>query len=89
MSRDTTLFILLTIMTALAIWGWLDHANCEACNMRFNKTNSDSINGVYSPEGYFCVWTSGRSMDDIMRTTTHELVHVMVREERTHFEVEK
>ena len=45
-------------------------------------------NGYYSHDGYFCVETIDRSMDEIMRTTMHELVHVMSEEERAHFNLE-
>jgi hypothetical protein len=46
-------------------------------------------NGFYNGNGYFCIGTKGRDLDEVMRLSMHELVHVMVREERLHFEVEE
>ena len=44
-----------------------------------------SGNGFYSYDGYFCVITAGRSVDEIARTTFHELAHYFVDVDTGHF----
>jgi len=50
--------------------------------------NNISADGFYrSPQGYFCVATKGRTLDKIMEIVMHELIHVMILEERVHFSI--
>ena len=42
--------------------------------------------GVYFPgDGFYCVWTRGRSADDIRSTDVHESCHNLVRDRNEHF----
>ena len=42
-------------------------------------------NGFYSYDGYFCVVTKDRSLEEITRTTVHELAHLFVHDDPEHF----
>ena len=53
-----------------------------------DKNVSDVYGFYHVDKGYFCVGTMNRSLDDVLRTVMHELVHVMVEEERVHFDIE-
>jgi len=57
----------------------------ERCNMRFNRTTGDTVNGLYQPGKYFCVWTEGVEENQIAETTFHELAHHYNYEEHDHF----
>lgn len=63
-----------------------DDVSCNSCDMRFNITNSTGVNGFYSVNNYFCVWTKDRTSEEIASTTFHELTHYFnYGDKREHF----
>jgi hypothetical protein len=52
-----------------------------------NATMSDrvGIDGVWFPEGYYCVWVAGKNIEDINNTDAHERCHVLVNNDWDHF----
>ena len=38
------------------------------------------VNGVYYHQEYFCVWTAGRTLEDINATFCHEVAHHLIAE---------
>ena len=87
--RDKTFIvgqlILLVMLTISAITIYSSRHDCDTCDMRFNRTSGNSINGVYSSEGYYCIWTEGRTLQEIMIADRHELQHYMNDKELEHF----
>lgn len=51
----------------------------------FETDKGGLANGFYSSSGYFCVSTKGRSVEEVTRTTVHELAHYFVDEDYEHF----
>ena len=63
---------------------------CASCDMRFNNTKYKEdtkygINGVFSSEGYYCVWVKDRSPSEIASTEVHEQCHALINKDRGHF----
>ena len=58
-------------------------SSCERSAMfkqeltKLNFTNS-YYGGVYKPSKYYCVWTEGRSDEEITKTELHEQCHWLV-----------
>ena len=55
------------------------------CEVRFDNSSIDLVDGLYTTEGYFCVWTKDRTSIEIAETTFHELAHYYVDMNSTHF----
>lgn len=53
--------------------------------LMFETNNGGIANGFYSTSGYFCVSTRGRSVEEVTRTTVHELAHFFVDSDYEHF----
>lgn len=61
-----------------------EHFLCEDyCSERFGDYNIPQ--GYYHPDQFFCVKTYDRSINDIIKTTSHELAHVFVHRDNKHF----
>lgn len=54
----------------------------------FNRSLGSEVvvNGVYhSPKGFYCVWTKGRTAEEIDGTANHEKCHALIDEDEEHF----
>ena len=60
---------------------------CESCKM-YNPDAQFGLNGIYHTPAYYCVWTKGRSPEEINNTECHELCHHFVYEDYEHFCIE-
>lgn len=47
--------------------------------------SSGKANGFYQHDNYFCVITKDRDNKDIIKTTIHELAHLLVETDDEHF----
>lgn len=47
--------------------------------------NDGNINGYYSFNDYYCVWTKGRNPMDINETDSHEICHAFINKKYVHF----
>ena len=62
-----------------------NHVEQEIGYFATSRTESGKSNGFYSYDGYFCVVTKGRTLEEITKTTIHELGHLFVHEDYDHF----
>jgi hypothetical protein len=46
---------------------------------------SNYINGIAYGDQYYCVWTKDRSYEYINKTANHEMLHILIEKNRTHF----
>lgn len=44
-----------------------------------------AVNGVYYKDAYYCVWTEGRTQEEILKTECHETLHALINEDYDHF----
>lgn len=58
-------------------------------NERFKMIDhqkGDWLNGAYfKTDDYYCVWTKGRTPDEIAKTAVHEQCHALVAADYNHF----
>ena len=58
-------------------------------NSQFIMRDNTKANGFYNYEGFFCVVTKDRTLEEITKTTIHELGHLFVHDNYPHFCNEK
>ena len=42
-----------------------DSESCALCETRLNEKNIYGLGGIYQEGRYYCVWTEGRTIDEI------------------------
>jgi len=55
----------------------------DICNVTMKE--KPTIEGIYYPEGYYCVWVAGRNLKEINDTDTHERCHALIDADKDHF----
>jgi Zn-dependent peptidase ImmA (M78 family) len=91
-------YVVWVVITCLGIFGGyllgLNHNNNDSVEgvvyskLMFSIDDVDwgvGANGFYSYDGYFCVMTKDRSLEEITRVTMHELAHLFVHESYDHY----
>jgi len=71
--------------------GKISYGECkDKCDM-YQLCNIDmlneslGINGINYAGEFYCVWTKGRTTEEIASTETHELCHELIKRDYTHF----
>jgi Zn-dependent peptidase ImmA (M78 family) len=62
--------------------------NNKECNVYYfdlKEHNIETAKGVYYHEDFFCVITKNRTNENIIRTTVHELAHLLIETDEKHF----
>lgn len=86
---------LLFLLVVLSFKLGLDYSeskgyNCKQCE-RFemcqfkNTTQDEFVAGLSYGTKYYCVWTKGKTSDEISNITNHEICHQLVAREQDHF----
>jgi hypothetical protein len=81
--KDLAFFIVVCLCVYLMLFN-NDNEEYYYYNMTYLEENVNA-NGFYTYDEYFCVVTKDRSMEDISRTTFHELAHVFSMRDYEHF----
>jgi len=83
------LITLILIIAALGIFLYHEYDQKKADESyeiyNANMTEGPGVDGVWFPEGYYCVWAAGRKIEDINDTDTHERCHALIHENPEHF----
>ncbi len=85
--NQVILGVLLVIFMFVMIFQIDDlHEATDRCEM-YDPNNFilTKTNGLYFFEGYYCVWTEGRTLEEINRTDVHEVCHSLVVKDKEHF----
>jgi hypothetical protein len=84
------LFIIYTIL--LILLGYLlntlinfNHYDNYYFNLTEFEVFDDSVSGVYHHNSFFCVITQERTNENIIKTTIHELAHLLILTDEKHF----
>ena len=81
-----TVRVILIIILLMSGYQFNNHINTEKItfDLTANNINWTSV-GFYYHENYFCVMTKDREPRDILETTIHELAHLLIETNETHF----
>jgi len=69
--------IVVLVLISIFIYEVFNEEGCESCKL-YNPDVKFSLNGIYhAEEGYYCVWTEGKTPEEINRTDCHEYCHYL------------
>ena len=82
--------LLLTAGAVIAVNDWHRQTDyleqsVEQCSMFDFDPTVESVNGFYSTNKYYCVWTDKKTLQEINETDVHEQCHALVDEDGEHF----
>lgn len=76
------LYVGLVCVVVLSFFSGFYFGNKDVENRR--EMFKSGVNGVYfHSEKYYCVWTKGRSLEDVKRTEAHEQIHSWIIENKS------
>ena len=89
MEKDGIMIILCMVVIIILISVLIDNnrkgcESCSICSFEINETKF-GINGYYDNQGFYCIWTKDRTVNQIAGTEEHEKCHVLIDKDYEHF----
>ena len=81
--------VMFTINTTGTIYYYKNYViefkeTCNSCQL-YNPEVKYGLGGVYHHDKYYCVWTEGREIKEIINSEKHEVCHHLVKTDSQHF----
>jgi len=78
----TMLLIIICLGAGFVVGALFRNEECKSCQM---YNNTFGVTGLNFPNEYYCVWTKGRTVNQIASTEEHEICHALTDKDYYHF----